>query len=140
MEFFFRLFSYILFYLRVWQPLAPNVGMGASFQFALHCIAFSTSSLVVLLASDSQFVTYFAGRSLHYILRQSTYVLDKSVLATGIKWNTNMLAPTEIIHLKFPIVTFCEPDHCDEPSHFRSLCIFLLLPAPILNDTYVKKF
>lgn len=140
MEFFFRLFSYILFYLRAWQPLAPNVGMGASFQFALHCIAFSASSLVVLLASDAQFVTYFAGRSFHYILRQSTYVLDKSVLATGIKWNTNTLAPTEIVHLKFPIVTFCEPDHCDEPSHLRSPCIFLLLPAPILNDTYVKKF
>lgn len=53
MEFFFPLFSYILFYLRAGQPLAPNVGMGASFRFAFHCIAFSTSSLVVLLASDA---------------------------------------------------------------------------------------
>ena len=33
---------------------------------------------------------------LHYIPRQSTYVLDKSVLTTGMKWNTDTLAPTEI--------------------------------------------
>ena len=77
---------------------------------------------------------------LHYILHQSTYVLDKSVLATGMKWNTDTLAPMEIVHLKFPIVRFCEPDHCDEPSHLLSVCIFLSLPASILNDTYVKKF
>ena len=77
---------------------------------------------------------------LHYILRQSICVLDKSVLTTGMKWNTDTLAQLKFVHLKLPIVKFCEPDHYDEPSHLRSLCIFLLLSAPILNDAYVKKF
>ena len=33
---------------------------------------------------------------LHYILRQSICVLNKSVLTTGMKWNTDTLAPIEI--------------------------------------------
>lgn len=56
-------FSYISFHLRTWWSLALKIGMTAYFLFAtLHCIAFSASLLVALLASGACFIAYFADR------------------------------------------------------------------------------